>query len=82
MSDVVQFIVTVQVDQAAIEYEAKRRGRPLPVARNEVIADLECLLFDSIRHRDGVDRVGVTIVQDTAGAPGAVETKAGGTVAG
>ena len=61
-----QFIVTVEFDEAAIEHESARRNRTIDAIRAEVLADVECRLFDSIRHRDAVERVGVELVEPRA----------------
>lgn len=52
------FTVTVQIDDAALALEAKRRGYTLERAREAILSDVECRLVDSIRNRDCVARVG------------------------
>jgi hypothetical protein len=63
MKNEAHFTVSVRFDEAAMEHEAKRRGRSLESAVREVLGDIECRLFDSVRHRDGVERVGVGLVE-------------------
>lgn len=50
----VTFVVSIDLDEGLIELDAKRRGRALA----EVVSDCECRLVDSVRFRDGVQRVG------------------------
>ena len=58
----VAFEVAVLLDELQIEREGKRYGFSLDRARESVLSDIECRLFDSIRHRDAVARVGVSLV--------------------
>ena len=57
----VAFQVNVTLDSAEIECEGKRLGFTLEHAHETVIADVENTLFDGLRHKSGVARVGVTL---------------------
>lgn len=57
----VRFEVAVALDPVEIEHQAKRQGLSLERAHETVLADVETRLFDSVRFRDGVARVGVTL---------------------
>ena len=58
----VRFEVAVRLDEEQIERQGRRLGLSLARARETVLADLECRLFDGVRHLDGVARVGVELV--------------------
>ena len=62
----IQFVVTVQLDEAAIEREGKRYGLTLDRARQAIVADIEGRLSDEARWRDGVVSVNVSIIESTA----------------
>lgn len=51
------FYISADIDDGVIELESKRRGRDFQTTLNELTADVECRLSDSIRFRDGVTRV-------------------------
>ena len=57
-----RFEVLVTLDEAEIEREGKRRGFTLERAHDTVIADVENTLFDVLRYKSGVGRVGVTLL--------------------
>ena len=57
------FEVAIVLDDEQIAQEGARRGLTLERARECVLADVECRLFDIVRHRDGVARVGVTLTE-------------------
>lgn len=58
------YTVTVEIDDAIIELESKRLGRPFSEAAESLIADCECRLSDAVRWRDGVQRVGVRVLAE------------------
>jgi hypothetical protein len=60
--------IDIDIDAEALALEAKRHGLSLERATAAVIADCENRLFDSIRFRDGVARVG-SRVHTTPGGP-------------
>ena len=51
------FTVVLDIDTSVIERDGKRHGLTLDRALQGVIADCEHRLFDSVRFRDGVERV-------------------------
>jgi hypothetical protein len=55
-----EFLVTIAVNDGALERDAQRRQRPIEAAITEAIVDLECRLHDAVRYRDGVERIDVT----------------------
>ena len=55
------FTITVDVDPDEVEREGKRSGLPLDRALEAVWSDVENRLCDSIRFRDGVQRVGSNV---------------------
>ena len=66
------FEVAIVLDEDQVAQEGARRGLTLERARESVLADCEGRLFDILRHRDGVTRVGVTLhEQPVTGAPAA-----------
>jgi hypothetical protein len=66
----VRFEVSILLDEEQVALEGARRGLSLDRAREAVLADCECRLFDIIRHRDGVARAGVTLTTETTTSPG------------
>jgi hypothetical protein len=59
----IRFVVSVLVDDAAVEREGQRHGFPLETARRAIVSDLENRITDAIRFRDAVDRVGVELAE-------------------
>lgn len=56
-----RFEIVVLLDAAQIETEGKRHGMTRERAQEAVLADLENRLWDAVRFRDGVARVGVSL---------------------
>jgi hypothetical protein len=54
-----EFLVRIDIDSAALELEAKRRGLTLTRALESILADAEGRLSDSLRFRPAIARVGV-----------------------
>ena len=61
----VVFEVAIVLDDEQIALEGARLGFTLERAKESVLADCEGRLFDILRHRQGVQRVGVTMLSDT-----------------
>lgn len=61
------FTLTVDIDPEALELEARRRGLSLERARESVLCDLECRLFDAVRFRNCVERVGCEMQPPSTG---------------
>jgi hypothetical protein len=59
----VTFSIDIDLDTEAITREGQRHGYSLERAREAVLADIECRLSDVCRWRDGVQRVGVRIIE-------------------
>lgn len=57
------FHIQIDIDPDELEREARRHGRSTAQALADVVGDCECRLFDSIRYRDAVSRVGVTVIE-------------------
>ena len=55
------FTITVDVDPDEVAREGKRSGLPLDRALEAVWSDVENRLCDSIKYRDGVQRVGSNV---------------------
>ena len=57
-----------RLDEEQIARQGRRLGLSLVRAREVILADIECRLFDGVRTLDGVARVGVELVTGTGAA--------------
>jgi hypothetical protein len=61
--------LSVDLDEAVVLSLASRGRQTASEIIREVIADLECTAFDSLRFKDAVGRLGVTVALTPAEAP-------------
>jgi hypothetical protein len=59
----IQLVATL--DQSHLEAQALRRGRSVEAIVAEIAGDCECRAHDSIKWRDGVERVATSVALES-----------------